>query len=415
VLPGNDVLLGGTRVGQVTDVKPVQRGGRLVAEFKMKLDRSLANLPAATTVTIRQRSNVGLKYVELTPRSDRGPRLEDGATIALRNAVESVSLDQSLEIYDAPTRRAIRGVLKNFGGGLAGRGGDINGFVEALAPALDDLAVVARRLRAPSTELRGFIDGLASAAATVSPVAGDLAAFFDAGATTFGAIARERDAFGETIDEIAASERVGTPALAAARPALTQAAALAREAGPGVAFLPESARAIATGLRVSGPAIGRSATLADPLRTTVGELRALARRPTVAGSLDRLTDTVVALQPTLTYFNPTQTVCNYLGLWFRNVPSVVSEGDTTATWFRFIPEIKIDEMLPTARPVPDFHFKPQPDAGQHGECENGNENYVQGQTIGAVPGVQPAATEPTPRGTLAEKIAAETAREGLPK
>ncbi len=43
-----------------------------------------------------------------------------------------------------------------------------------------------------------------------------------------------------------------------------------------------------------------------------------------------------SLRPTLDYLAPTQTVCNYLTLWFRNISSLLSVGDHNGTWQRFI-------------------------------------------------------------------------------
>ena len=40
--------------------------------------------------------------------------------------------------------------------------------------------------------------------------------------------------------------------------------------------------------------------------------------------------------PTLAYLAPAQTVCNYLTLFFRNISSLLSEGDRNGTWQRFI-------------------------------------------------------------------------------
>ena len=50
----------------------------------------------------------------------------------------------------------------------------------------------------------------------------------------------------------------------------------------------------------------------------------------------RLTETAQTLKPTLKYLAPAQLTCNYLSLWFRNVSSLLSEGDNNGTWQRFI-------------------------------------------------------------------------------
>ena len=52
--------------------------------------------------------------------------------------------------------------------------------------------------------------------------------------------------------------------------------------------------------------------------------------------IDGLTDVVRTLNPTLQYLAPAQLQCNYVTLWFRNVSSLLSEGDKNGTWQRFI-------------------------------------------------------------------------------
>ena len=403
---GNDVRVGGTRVGQVEAIDAQLRAGRPVAVLRLEVEEALEPLRDDTRLLIRQRSNVGLKYVELVPGT-RGRPLRSGGALPLEQATEPVDLDDSLATYDAPTRAALQGLLRDFGGGVAGRGDALNRSLGALPEVFDDLTVVGRVLSGPRADLEGFVDGTAAAAAAVAPVAGTLGDLFDTGATTFGAIAAEGDAFGRFFEEAAALERDGTPAFRATRPVLAQAAALAREARPGVAVLPATSRRIALGLRRTGPALDRSQAIAAPLDRTVGTLRTLSRDPDTTGSLQRLTDVVRSLVPTLQHLNPIQTVCNAFGIWTRNVPSVVSEGDATGTWFRFIQMQKRDESEPIAEPAPDLHYYTIPDAGQGGECEAGNESYEPGQRIGRVPGVQPGATEDTARGTLAQRVAAE--------
>src|SRR3954469_13014076 len=68
LVPGNEVRLGGFRVGVVNDLVPVtatERGRtRSVALVKLKLDKSLEHLPRDTRIRVRPRSALGLKYVE---------------------------------------------------------------------------------------------------------------------------------------------------------------------------------------------------------------------------------------------------------------------------------------------------------------------------------------------------------------
>ena len=113
-----------------------------------------------------------------------------------------------------------------------------------------------------------------------------------------------------------------------------------------------------------------------------------------------------ALDPTLQYLTPAQTVCNYVDLLFRNASFLLGEGDANGTWLRFVPIITPqgpnNETGPSSAPAsgggPDpsnssrnyLHDNPYPNTagpGQTRECEAGNEKYRPGKTvIGNLPG-----------------------------
>jgi virulence factor Mce-like protein len=412
LVAGNDVNVGGTRVGLVTEVKAALQRNQPVAILTLKMDKSLQPLPRDTKLLIRQRSNVGLKYVELRLGHDRAG-IAPGGFIPLRNASRAVDLDDVIGMFDRPTRSAFAGVISDLGVGLAGRGGDLNAAVEALPPLFRDLTIASRTLASRQADLDGFIRGVGSAVSPIAPVADPQRPRLDTGATTFGAIDRERAALGAAIDKSPAAEQAATAGFAALRPVLTQATALVRDANPGLRVLPRASRVLAGGLRKSGPALGRARALATPLETLIAATRTLSRMHATTGALQRLTDIVATTAPMLRYMNPFQTKCNALGLWFRNVPSIGSEGDAMGTWFRFTPVSNTTELLPHPDRSPELHYVPLPDVGQNGECEAGNELYVPGgQVVGPVPGRQPDATESTIPGTLAQNLDHEFATGG---
>src|SRR4051794_28510829 len=64
---GNDVKIGGTRVGAVDKITPkTLPDGRVIAVLGLKLDKDAGPLPTDTTLLVRPRSALGLKYVEVT-------------------------------------------------------------------------------------------------------------------------------------------------------------------------------------------------------------------------------------------------------------------------------------------------------------------------------------------------------------
>jgi len=139
----------------------------------------------------------------------------------------------------------------------------------------------------------------------------------------------------------------------------------------------------------------------------IDALDRVATLPDTTDALVRLTETLGHLVPTLTYINPMQTVCNYIGLWTRNVDSTISQGDSLGTWFRATIIEEPGEDLPSASPASSLHDDLQPDAGQNGSCTEGNQSYEPGRRIGNPVGTQPDRTEATVPGTMEQRVAAE--------
>lgn len=181
-----------------------------------------------------------------------------------------------------------------------------------------------------------------------------------------------------------------------ARPLLTDAAALARDIRPGVRLLPRAATELDRALDEGVPVLRRAVALATRLEDTLRAVAELSEDPATVDTLTRLLRVLQSAKPTLEFLAPAQLQCNYLGLWTRNVPNTISEGDDSGTWFRTVTLAdKVNEALSSAEPAPDLHVNPYAHAGDNGECEAGNEPWLPGQRIGNVPGDQGAVTEAT--------------------
>ena len=243
LVKGNDVRIGGTRVGAVTDITPVTaKDGSVSALLTLKLETSVKPLPVDSTVLIRPRSALGLKYVEIT-KGTSSQGYDDGATIPLHNATPApVELDEVINTFDDKTRAASQSNLTEFGNGLAGRGPDLNLAIEELNPLLVNLVPVMRTLSDPQTQLGRFVTALGRTARIVAPVAVTQSELFTNLDTTFGALARVARPFLQ--DSITG----GPPALDEGikdfpqlRPFLANSEALFAELRPGVAALATAA------------------------------------------------------------------------------------------------------------------------------------------------------------------------------
>jgi len=409
---GNDVRIGGTRVGSVDSIEVERRkDGTSIAVLGLKLERSVSPLPKDTTVLIRPRSALGLKYVELN-RGTSSQGFDDGDTIPLASATPApVEFDEFVNMFDDDTRDAAQTNLRGFGDAFAGRGQSINQAIGALRPLLRDIVPVARNLSSAETNLPRFIRELADAAAIVVPAAETQAQLFVNLDRTFRAL-REvaRPYIQESISEGPETLDAAIRGFPVQRPFLANTEGLFRELRPGVRALRGAAPDLADALEVGTPTLRRLPPLNERLASLLTELETFAEDPLVPRGIRALTDTVRELNPTLQHLAPAQTTCNYVALWFRNISSLLSEGDVNGTWQRFIivatPQGPNNEGGPSSGPADGpnlenhLHTNPYPNtasSGQPRECEAGNETYLKGRTVTSnVPGRQQAATEGKP-------------------
>jgi len=406
---GNEVRIGGTRVGAVDSIEVERRDdGTSIALLGLKLERSVDPLPTDSTILIRPRSALGLKYVEITRgTSDEG--WADGDTIPLAQATpDPVEFDDFTNMFDDATRDASQTNLKEFGDALAGRGASINQAIGAFKPLLEDIIPVARNLSDPETGLTRLIVELSDAARIVAPAAETQAQLFVNLDATFGAL-REvaRPYIQESISEGPATLDAAIESFEVQQPFLANTEALFRDLQPGTASLVSTAGSLADALEVGTPTLLRYPAFNDRLASLLEEVADFSENPLVPRGIKRLTETATSLKPTLAQLTPAQTTCNYLALWFRNVASLLSEGDNNGTWQRFMivatPTGPNNEgglaSAPANGPTLDnhLHSNPYPNTaspGQPNECEAGNEPYIAGRTvIGNPPGTQQAATE----------------------
>src|SRR2546423_10666872 len=264
LVPGNEVRLGGFRIGVIDKIEPgtaIVRGRpRSVAVLLMKLDKSAQPLPSDTTVLVRPRSALGLKYVQLTPgKSQR--TFSDGDTIPLKQATAPVEFDDLLNTFDAKTRQNSQDALQGYGDAFAGRGSDINVAIEGLAPFFRYLAPVMANLSNRSTQLDEFFKQIGRASAQVAPVARINAEVFANMADTFAAIGRDPGALQATIEKGPPTEAVSIQSFRIQRPFLVDFADLSRRLRPAAQALLVALPPLNSALRVGTPVVLRSVIL----------------------------------------------------------------------------------------------------------------------------------------------------------
>jgi ABC-type transporter Mla subunit MlaD len=415
LVAGNEIRVGGFRVGVVDDIKPRRLpNGRTTAIVSLKLDKTVEPLPIDSTLIVRSRSALGLKYVEIDPGSAK-VGFRPGDVVPLSHATpDPVEIEQVFNTFDLPTRQGARQSLTGLGAGLAGRGLSLNEAIELAPPLLTNLEPVAINLADARTGLRNFFPALARAARIVRPAAETQGELFENLDVTFTALSEvARPFIQETITKSPQTADVAIREFPLQRPFLENTAAFARDLRPGVAVLPQTLPDLADALEFGTSSLVRTPAFNERLSDVFLAVERFSNDPIVPNGIARLDDTVTSLKPTLRFLTPAQTTCNYATLWFRNIASHLSEGDRTGTWQRFIivatPQGPNSESGPSSAPANGptddnhLHVNNYPNSAAPGqsdhECEGGNEPYYVGQTtIGHIPGNQGLKTDGQPKG-----------------
>lgn len=407
LVKGNDVRMGGARIGVVESMKPLLHDdGSATAEVTLKLDKTVEPLPKDSTIMVRPRSAIGLKYVQITRGHPASGGIPNGGHMPLSNAKpHPVEMDDFFNTFDKATRIAMRGNLVEFGNAITGRGQALNRTIGALNPLLVNLIPVMRNLAAPSTQLQRFFAAMGRAAAEAAPVAETQADLFRSLDKTFIAWASvARPYLQDTITG-------GPPALDQAihsfpiqRRFMANAEGFFHELRPGIVALRKAAPALANAFTIGTPALERATKLNDQLRETFAKLQDFSSDPLVPLALQRLTQTGEALAPTAAALAPAQTVCNYFGTLMRNASSAFSDGIAgSGTWMRvgiLVTEPGLNlETGPSAGPantpgIDVLHSNPYPNVGQgpNPTCTAANEKYLPGVQTSNPPSRFPATT-----------------------
>lgn len=397
LVKGNEVRIGGVRVGVVKKVVAVPLSdGRVAAELSLSLDKSAEPLPVDSTITVRPKSALGLKFLQVTP-GDSKKGFEAGETIPVTAAQpEPVDIDEFFDMFDEPTRKAIRQNLAGFGNALAGRGPQLNEAFGALRRAVESGQPALRKIVEPSSNFAGFWRSLEALSATVAPVAETQASMFIALDRTFAAFARvSRPYIQETIEKSPPTLDEVNADLPAIRPFLVDSARFFTALRPGVRALAKTSPVIADSLHAGIPVLNASPVLNDQLQPTAEALVDFQEAPGTMAGLELLTDTNRVLKPAIVYVTPSQTVCNYWSLAFSEIANAASQGNANGNWLAFIsfapPEGPNSESTFASAPADDpndkenhLHYNPYPQAaapGQKKVCEAGNEKFVRGETV----------------------------------
>jgi hypothetical protein len=270
-------------------------------------------------------SAIGLKYLELE-MGNSIRKLPAGGTIPVAQTREPVNIEELFNMFDKPTRTAIKVNTIQFGNGLAGRGGGLNKTIYELRPLVTNAVPVLHNLASPQTDFHGLWIALDRVASQSAPVAQQQANYFTYLDTFF-------KAWAGVASSLEAATRGGPASLEQAIKSLPVQGELAENAAEFMHLLNPSAAILRTLAPELGHAISvgavnlRAATaLNTELASSSKALAEFGQNPIVTQSFEEFTHTLEVGNPLLAGIAPAQAQCNYFTLAFRNVASLESES-----------------------------------------------------------------------------------------
>jgi phospholipid/cholesterol/gamma-HCH transport system substrate-binding protein len=318
LVTGDDVQVGGRRIGEVTDIALTPDN---LAQITVDVSDDYAPLHSGTTATVRATSLSGIanRYVALALGPNNGPELDDGAQVGLESTTSIVDLDQLFNTLDARTLRGLKRVVRGSANQYEGKTQQANATARYLNPALSTTARLVNELNRDTPTFTSFLVETAKTTTALASRKSDLSNLIANADTTTGAIGAESDSLALALDRLPPTLRRANSTFVDLRAALDDLDVLVDESKP-------ATKRLAPFLRELRPLVARARPTVRDLQLTIGRpgqnndlvdvMRKLPR-------LGRLTETTFPravrtlrrAQPTLNFARPYTT--ELVG-WFRD-------------------------------------------------------------------------------------------------
>jgi phospholipid/cholesterol/gamma-HCH transport system substrate-binding protein len=297
LLPGNQVMLNGVKVGSVDSIKLVGR----MADVAISVDKDALPVHSDARLTIKPVTLLGERYIDLNQGTASAPLIANNAVIPASRTGADVTLSDVLNTLDKPTSASLAGMVGSLGTGLDGNGANTAAALKLLAPVMNNASAFASVLQSQNQTLSNLVSSLSKVASGVAADQGHaMDSLIAAADTVTASTAQNEAAFRSTLQQLpgtlsaaratlsqlAATANNVTPTLASLRPTTDQLPALSNE-------LNNFATAANPALEAANPVLAQATTLLAQLRPVVSVLeKNIDATTSDAKSLGTLTNTV---------------------------------------------------------------------------------------------------------------------------
>jgi phospholipid/cholesterol/gamma-HCH transport system substrate-binding protein len=205
---GDDVQIGGRRIGNVDDILLTDDNQ---AEVRITVEEPYAPLHAGTRATIRLTSLSGVanRYVALAPGPNNAAELEPGSILDVEQTTSVVDLDQLFNTLDEETRKGLQDVFQGSAAQYAGRGPEVQESARWFNPFLSTTQQLVAELARDQAMLEQAVVSGASVMGALSERGDELTSLVTNLNGMMGAIAAENESLGQGLEALPGTLREG--------------------------------------------------------------------------------------------------------------------------------------------------------------------------------------------------------------
>lgn len=304
LVPGNQVLVAGQPVGTIDSIELTDNGE---AEVEVSMDRPITE---GTTAQIRTTSLSGIanRYIALQMGPDPQAELEEGTTLAADVTSAPVDIDQLFDIFDDPTRRALRDVIEGQATVYSGAEQEANKAYKFLAPGLDSTRRLLAELNSDQVAFEQFLVTGSRVLGAVAERRDDLSELTSNANQALGAIAAENASLDRTLAALPPAMRQANTTFVNLRATLDDLDPLVATTGRSTEDLAPFLRELRPVAQKAVPVVndlglvfnrdGARNDLADALQALPGSRRAASDAvPRAVAAMDQTQDEIQILRP----------------------------------------------------------------------------------------------------------------------
>lgn len=277
LVAGNFVKVDGVQVGTISSIE--LRNG--MADVVLELDPAALPIHQDASLTIRTKSLLGERYIDLDRGTDSQPVMDLPGRIPSSRTSKSTDVQDVLNTLDDPTSTAAAALLVTLGEGTAGRGRDIDTALKAVAPVFDGATKLSEILDAQNAALLDLLDTVTPIAQAVATDDGQQAErLVDSAENALAALAEERAALDESLERLPGTLKTARTSLKELSELSTETTSTLKALRPVTDELPEVtdelrefSESADPALRSLGPVLDRAQALIDEARPLVRDLQ----------------------------------------------------------------------------------------------------------------------------------------------